>query len=73
MNENKNEIKVVVGQLETSNFSWLVCANSEEHAQELMKAAWEKHRNDYGARWTWEDVKDSFYTLPMKPGQVQKN
>jgi hypothetical protein len=69
----KDNIKIVIGQLETNNFSWLVCANSEAHAQELMQAAWEKHRRDTGARWTWADVEDSFYTLPMTPGQVQKN
>lgn len=67
------EITVTIGQLETSNFSWIVCARDEAHAQQLMRDAWEKHRRDTGARWTWDDVQDSFYTLPMHPGQVQKN
>lgn len=69
----KDTTKIVIGKLETANFSWLVCAHSEAHAQELMETAWNKHRRDTGARWTWADVSDSFYTLPMIPGQVQKN
>lgn len=64
---------VFIGRLDTSNFSWLVCGNSEEHVQELMETAWNKHRRDTGARWDWADVEDSLYIIKMQPGQVQKN
>jgi hypothetical protein len=73
MDEKKKAVTVYVGQLETSNFSWLICGNSEEHVQSLMETAWNKHRHDTGARWEWSDVEDSLYILKMQPGQVQKN
>jgi len=72
MNENKNQV-VYIGQLQTSNFEFLICGTSEEHVQQLGKEAWNKHRKDTGARWEWSDVEDSLYILKMQPGQVQKN
>lgn len=73
MSENKKTPTVYVGQLETSNFSWLICGESEEHVQELAETAWNKHRRDTGACWDWSDVVDSLYIIKMQPGQVQKN
>jgi hypothetical protein len=64
---------VFIGQLQTTNFEFLICGDSEAHVIELAEAAWKKHRKDTGARWEWADVADSLYVLKMQPGQVQKN
>jgi hypothetical protein len=70
---NQQIATVYFGQLKTSNFEFIICGDSEAQVQQLAKDAWEKHRKDTGARWTWEDVEDSLYILKMITGQVQKN
>jgi hypothetical protein len=73
MNEKKKTATVYFGLMETTNFQWLICGDSEEHVQQLGEEAWNKHRRETGARWDWADVQDSLYMLKMQPGQVQKN
>ena len=62
---------MIIGRLETRNFSWTTLTNTPEEAIENLKNAWDSHAiNITGYPWTWEELEDSATLEPINVGST---
>ena len=59
--------------LDTPNFEFLAVDDTREEALELMRKAWDKHREQTNAYWDWQDVEDSVFVTFIRQGDIIRN
>lgn len=57
--------------LDTPNFGFVVLEDTQKEALELMRKAWEKHREQTRADWDWDFVSDSVCVTFVRCGDVR--
>jgi hypothetical protein len=59
--------------LDTANFRFMAVGDTEAGAREVMREAWNKHREEYRAAWKFEDVADEVEVIELIPGMATRD
>lgn len=62
-----------LAKLDTTNFEFLAVSQDEEGAIELLKKAWNRHAEEYGATYDWEFVSHSVSVFCTRSGDVWRD
>ena len=59
-----------VGELQTQNYTWRFFGLTVTEVEKLAEATWNKHREQTGAYYTWQQMAESLYIYAAKPGET---
>lgn len=64
---------VVMATLSTANFEFMTIADTDEQAKELMRKAWQTHRERTGAIYRWREMSEDVSIKTVTVGQAYRD
>lgn len=64
---------LTIATLETGSFSFTAVGSSRPHAERVMSATWAKHRREYDARDSWDEVREDVNYTDALPGEGMRD
>lgn len=64
---------VCVAMLDTGSFSFVAVDETPTKAREVLRRAWEKHRDQTGARYQWDELVDGVNIIDAELGQAYRD
>ena len=64
---------MIIAQLETRNFSFLSLGNTEDEAKTAMRKAWQAHKKQTGATYTWSNLEEDVSYETLEAGQALRD